>query len=325
MKVLVTGGTGFIGRHLVKALLAKGSAVRILSRKRDDIRLFKDTGIEWVCGDLTVKDSLQEIARDVDVVFHLAAQMGTWGLDSKHFDNVNVQGTQNILEACVDKGVKQFILASTPGVQGKGDPHANETLPFKPPYDYERTKCEAEKLVIKFNRNCDLHVTIIRPDFVYGPGDLRRLSLYRAIKQKKFYIVGSGKSILHPTYVEDLIQGFGLVMNNQVAFGEVYNIAGPHQITVEDYVRIISKALDVPVPLVKIPKPLALAMAMVFEIISKVSGNEPYISRSRIEFLTQSHGLDIDKARTQLGYVPKYDFEEGIRLAISWYRNQGLI
>ncbi len=325
MKVLVTGGTGFIGRHLVKALLAKGSAVRILSRKRGDVRLFKDTGLEWVCGDLTVKESLQEIARDVDVVFHLAAQMGTWGLDSKHFANVNVQGTQNILEECVDKGVKQFILASTPGVQGKGDPHANETLPFKPPYDYERTKCEAEKLVIKSSRYSDLQVTIIRPDFVYGPGDLRRLSLYRAIKQKKFYIVGSGKSILHPTYVEDLIQGFGLVMNNQVAFGEIYNIAGPHQITVEDYVRVISKALDVPVPLVKIPKPLALAMAMAFEIISKVSGNEPYISRSRIEFLTQSHGLDIDKARTQLGYAPKYDFEEGIRFAISWYRNRGLI
>ncbi len=325
MKILVTGGTGFVGRHLVRSLLEKGTLVRMLVRKTSSIKEFANIGVELVHGDITERDSLHGIAKDIDVVYHLAAQIGKWGIHEAQFSAINVQGTRNLLEESLYAGIKQFIFSSTPGVQGKGHPQAQESLPYNPPYIYERTKCEAEKLVLEYHKHQNLPVTIIRPDFVYGPGDLRRLPLYRAIRNKRFLIVGNGKSFLHPTYIDDVILGFHLVTDNPVAFGEIYNISGPRLVTVEDYVETIAQSLNVPPPRFKIPKPLAGAAAWACEALSKTNGKEPFITRSKIEFLTNSHGSDISKAQSQLSYYPEFEFEDGVRRAINWYHEHGVL
>ena len=326
MKVLITGATGFIGKHLVKALVEDGHYCRCLVRETSDIDdLAKLDNIELVYGDIVNKDSIEKTTKNIQLVYHLASQIGKHGVSEDQFYSTNINGTRNLLAASSNGDVKQFVFCSTPGVQGKGYSQASETLLYNPPHIYEQTKCEAERLVLKFHQERNLPVTIIRPDFVYGPGDLRRLSLYRAIRDKRFYVIGNGKSFLHPTYIDDVIQGFLLVANNIVAFGQIYNIAGPRPLTVEEYARTIAQTLNVTFPGIRVPKTIALVTACAFEGFSKISGKEPLISRSKVEFLTKSHGSDINKAKTQLGYEPKFEFEKGIRNTIDWYYKHSLL
>jgi UDP-glucose 4-epimerase len=325
MKVLVTGGTGFVGKHLVRLLINRGALVRMLVRKTSTIEEFKKMGVEFVYGDITDKSSLHRIVEDIDIVYHLAAQMGNWRISDRRFYAVNVEGTMNVLEASLSSNIRQFVFCSTPGVQGKGHRQAPETLQYKPPYAYEATKCQAEKLALRFYEKHGVPVTVIRPDFVYGPGDMRRLPLYRAIKKKRFCVIGDGRSVLHPTYIEDVIQGFYLVAGNPLSFGEIYNIAGPRLVTVKDYVHTIAKNLGVSPPRLRIAKPIALIAAYILEGMSHFTGKEPYVSRSKIEFLTRDHGCDISKAKNQVGYEPVVNLQVGIQQTVDWYYRSRLI
>lgn len=321
MRVLVTGGTGFVGTHLVRALLKQKYTVRLLIRKSSNITPFDGLPIEYVYGDLSDTKSLHEAMTDVQIVYHLAGQVGIWGLPNEQFYKINVEGTRNLLQAGLENNITQFIYCSTPGVQGKGHFKAKESEPYNPPYIYEKTKCEAEKISLEYFKTHKLPVTVIRPDFVYGPEDIRRISLFRSIKNKKFLIVGNGKAHLHPTYIDDVVQGFLLVTANEKAYGEIYNIAGPAPITVDEFVNTIAKTLGVSPPPFKIPKFIGVAAAFGFEILSTIIKKPPFLTKSKIEFLTVDHGTDISKAISQLGYQPQYDFTQGIAKTIEWYKD----
>ncbi|MEW6097203.1 MAG: NAD-dependent epimerase/dehydratase family protein [bacterium] len=326
VKILITGGTGFIGKHLVKTLCKKEHTVKVLVRKSSDVSWLKELNAELVYGDILNEESLFKACEGIEVVYHLSAKLGQWRVQEEEIYRVNVEGTKNLLDACLKNRISQFVFCSTPGVIGKtGDKAAKEDLPYNPPYIYEKTKVEAEKLVIKYHREKGLPITIIRPDFVYGPHDLRRLKLYRALKNNKFLIVGNGKAYLHPTYIDDVIQGFELVMNNPKANGEIYNIAGPRPLTVNEYVETICEVLKVRVPRFKVPKIVAKGAALVLEGLSYFTGKEPFISQSKINFLTISHGSDISKAKTQLGYSPQFEFKEGIERTIKWCYQYNLL
>lgn len=327
MNILISGATGFIGSHLVRALAKEGHRCKCLVRRTSSISELKDLDqVEFVYGDITDKESLKEAIKDVRIIYHLAAQIGKWGIPEKAFFAVNVHGTRNLLEVAHEGKAKQFIFCSTPGVQGKGYAQASETLPYKPPYIYELTKCEGEKLVLGFHqKRKGLSVTVLRPDFVYGPGDLRRLSLYRAIGNKRFFLIGDGKALLHPTYIEDVIQGFCLPANNPVSFGEIYNIAGPRVITVREYAETIAQALKVSLPRLRFPKPSAQIFAAFLSVLSRITEKEPILSQSKIEFLTCDHGSNISKAMNELGYRPETDFATGIRQTVDWYYKHNLL
>jgi nucleoside-diphosphate-sugar epimerase len=327
VNILISGATGFLGSHLVRVLAKEGHRCKCLVRRTSSTSELKDLDhVEFVYGDITDKESLKEAVKDVRVIYHLAAQIGKWGIPEKTFFAVNVRGTRNLLEVAHEGEVKQFIFCSTPGVQGKGYAQASETLPYKPPYIYELTKCEGEKLVLGFHqKRKDLSVTILRPDFVYGPGDLRRLPLYRAIGNKRFYLIGNGRALLHPTYIEDVVQGFCLTANNHVSFGEIYNIAGPRAITVREYAETIAQTLNVSFPRLRFPKPFADILAKFFEVFSRITGKEPILSQSKVKFLTSDHGSNISKAMNRLGYRPETDFAVGIKRTVDWYSRQDLL
>jgi nucleoside-diphosphate-sugar epimerase len=325
--ILVTGGTGFIGKHLLEALARQGFYCRCLTRggsRAEDVA--KLDNVTMVYGDITDQASLPRCVEDVDVIYHLAGQVGEWGVPDEAFFTINVQGTRNLLEAASPAGVKHFIFCSTPGVQGKGHKSASEELPYNPPHIYEFTKAEAEKIVMAFSQSRgDLQVTIIRPDFVYGPGDLRRLPLYRAIRNRQFFLIGDGMALLHPTFIDDAVQGFCLLANNPAAFGQVYNIAGPRTMAVKEYAQTIAKTLNVSLPNLRIPIGPTRIVASLFEAASRFSGKAPLLSASKVDFLTKDHGSDISKARHQIGYRPEVDLEAGIMQAIKWYHREGLL
>lgn len=318
--ILITGGTGFIGSHLVDALVSKEEDIRLLVRKTSNIEKFKNLGVDIFYGDITDKNTLKGIAKDVDIVYHLAGKVGEWGASDSEFIKINIEGTKNILNTSLENNVNHFIFCSTPGVLGlTGYREAKEDLPYNPRGIYEKTKCEAEKLVMRFHEEMKLPITIIRPDFVYGPGDMRRLKFYKLIKNNFFFMIGDGESFLHPSYISDIIYGFELVRNNRKAIGEVYNIAGPRPIMVREYLETIARVQNVTIPRFKVPKVFAVNAASFLEKISPVTNKEPLISQSKIDFLTINHGSDISKIKNQLGYFPKIEFEDGIKRTIDWY------
>jgi len=327
MNILITGGTGFIGRHLIRELIGRGYHCTCLVRAKSNVReLGELDNVELVYGDIVDKQSLRTSMREVQVIYHLAGQVGDWGVPDKRFFAVNVEGTRNLLEAAKETHVSHFIFCSTPGVQGKGYMNASEDLPYNPSHIYELTKAEAEKLLLAFSeRQTSPQVTIVRPDFVYGPGDLRRLPLYRAINNKRFLLIGEGRSFLRPTFVEDAVQGFCLLSNNPSSFGQIYNIAGPHILNVKDFIQTIAETLRVSLPKIRMPIPVARILAIMFESASYLTGTAPLLSLSKIDFLTKHHGTDISKAVGHLGFKPKVDIKLGMRRTIDWYSREHLL
>lgn len=327
MNILITGGTGFIGRHLIRELIGRGYHCTCLVRAKSNVReLGELDNVEIVYGDIVDKRSLRTSMQDVQVIFHLAGQVGEWGIPNRMFFAVNVDGTRNLLEVAKERDVKHFIFCSTPGVQGKGYKNASENMPYNPPYIYELTKAKAEKVLLAFSeKQSSPQVTIIRPDFVYGPDDLRRLPLYRAVKNKRLLLIGDGMSFLRPTFVEDAAQGFCLLPNNPVSFGQIYNFAGPETLRVKDYFQTIAETLNVSFPKTRIPVIIARSLAILFENASHITGRAPILSISKIDFLTKDHGSDISKSTKQLGFRPKVDLREGVKQTIDWYISRHLL
>lgn len=325
MNVLVTGGTGFLGRHMVDALLDQGHTVLLLSRSKNTNIFKNNKNLNIWKGNFTIPDNIEGITKNIDIIYHFAAQLGEWGVPNDVFYSVNVNGTKNLLDACVKNHKPRFIFVSTPGVQGKGIKKAKEYLPYNPPYIYERTKCDAEKLVLNYHNSYGLPIEIIRPDFVYGPGDYRRISLYRAIQRRRFLLIGNGKSILHPTYIDDVIQGLMLFGQHNNAFNEIFNIAGPEQLTVENYIHSIAQAMGGKVPRIKIPVIIGKIFAMLCESYSRFTATPPFLNKSKIEFLTTDHGSDISKAKQMLGFHPRYSFDAGFNKTYKWAIEHNLL
>lgn len=324
MKVLVTGATGFVGGHLVKRLINDGYSVRALVRKGRDISRF-DRGVEIAYGDITESDSLDNAVRNVDVVYHLAAMVKEAGVPDSQFWKVNVEGTRNLLEVSHNLGIKRFIHVSTCGVHGDiKNPPASEDYPFNPEDIYQKTKIESEKISVGFVKK-GLPVVIIRPTGVYGPGDRRLLKLFILIRERKFFIVGDGKTLFHPVYIDDLIDGLILAGEIPSAEGEAFIIGGERYLTLNELTELIAKTLNVPVRRLHLPVFPVRALAIAIEFTFKPLRIEPPLFRRRVDFFTKNRAFDISKAKSILSYQPKVDIEDGIRLTVDWYKREGLL
>lgn len=324
MKVLVTGATGFVGGHLVKRLINDGYSVRALVRKGRDIRGF-DGRVEISYGDITESDSLDNAVRNVDVVYHLAAMVKEAGVPDSLFWKVNVEGTRNLLEVSHRLGIKRFIHVSTCGVHGDiKNPPASEDSPFNPEDIYQKTKIESEKIAFGFKEK-GLPVVIIRPTGIYGPGDARLFKLFKLIKGRKFFMVGDGKTFFHPVHIDDLIDSLLLAGNVPEAEGEAFIIGGERYLTLEELTRIIARTLGVSLWRIHLPVFPVRALAIAMEFVFKPLRIEPPLFRRRVDFFTKNRAFDISKAKRILGYKPKVDIKEGVRLTVDWYRGEGLL
>ena len=322
-KILVTGATGFIGRHLVEALVERGYNVRCLVRKNSDFGYLSNLGVELVYGDITDKPSLLNAVQDITSVFHLAGIIGKWGVPEETYWNIHVLGTEFLLDCCIEKKVKRFIYCSSAGVLGPiKKPLANEDHPYNPSNIYEKVKAEAEKKVL--NCKAKLDVTVIRPEFVYGPGDLHVLKMFNAVQKGKFYIIGNGESLLHPTYVDDLIYCFLRCLENKNTIGEVYLVVGETPVKVKDLVRIIAEELGVSPPKVRFPRSVAFMLAYLSEFLGRVFDFSPPLTLSQVKFFTQHRAFDGSKAKSDFGYEP-IELRQGVKQAICWYRQNGYL
>ena len=322
-RVLVTGATGFVGGRLTGVLLQQGHTIRALVRDRS--RLRAGPRLEVIEGDLTDPHSLVGIENDIDIVIHCAGQPGKWGVSEQTIYDVNLQGSINLVERISGQPSIRFIHLSAGGVTGPvPSGSADESFDCKPSNPYEKSKYLAELEVLQRSRENGIPAVVVRPTFTYGPEDLHKLTLFRAIKRGRYALIGHGVSVNHPVYIDDLIAGI-LKAVNRGRDGEVYILGGERPVTKNELAQTIAAALAVNPPEMSIPPFLAHMAASVLEPAARILGFEPIVTHSRVVMAADNFGYSINKAREELGYRPAVNLQQGVAATIAYYREKGLL
>lgn len=330
MKVLVTGATGFTGGYLASLLASRGDEVSALvrpkSRAKFDRSPLAAAGVKAAEGDVTNAAAMRRASEGVEVVYHIAATYREAGQADAAYRAINVEGTRNVLEAARGAGVRRVVHCSTGGVHGHVvRPPASEDAPFNPGDVYQATKLEAETLAREFGRSTGLDVVVARPIGIYGPGDIRFLKMFRGLARGRFPMIGDGQVFYHLTYVEDLVEGFRLCGTVPGATGRTYLLAGPRYTTLEALVGLVAKELNVAPPRRHLPVWPFWTAGLLCEMVCVPLRIEPPIFRRRVDFYTKSRAFDTTRAKTELGFAPRVDLEEGIHRTAVWYRSEGLL
>ena len=322
IRVFVTGATGFVGGALVRALVRDGAEVHALARRSSDRTSLDDVAITWHEGDVTVPSSLSILA-DAAWIIHASGRLGETGVPERVYEQVNVEGTRNILTAALDMRKRPRVLhVSSPGVLGPiaGDP-ATEDVHLAPSNPYERSKAAAENVARDFAAR-GLEVVIARPEFIYGPGDRHVLGLFKAIRRGRFFYINGGQHTCHPTYIADAVDGMMLCLEHGRQ-GETYHITGPRPVTFRELGDTIAKALSVPRPWLSLPRRLASAGAVGLEVLGRLFAVTPPLSRSGVAFFSENRRFSWQKAHNELGYTPQSDLAAGVSQTVQWYREHG--
>jgi nucleoside-diphosphate-sugar epimerase len=324
MRVALTGASGYTGGRLLEVLRERGDDVSALVRAASVSDRLRGSGAALVEGDLASGASLDRLVEGADAVLHVAAVYRTAGHPDSYYHEVNVGGTERLLEASAAAGVGRFVHTSTVGVHGHvEDPPADESAPLRPGDVYQATKAEAEALALDFHRRRGLPVAVVRPGAIYGPGETRLLKLFRAIARGRYALVGDGRSYYHPVYIDDLVRGFLLALESEAAVGESFLICGPEYVTQAELAALIARHTGGRVLPFRIPAwPIQLAGDVV-EAVCVPLGIEPPLHRRRVDFWTKSRAFSIEKARRLLGYDPQVHLEEGIARTAASYREAG--
>ena len=270
--------------------------------------------------------SLERAVEGINVVYHIAATFRQENLSRREMWETNVQGTKNVLDASIKAGVEKFVHCSTIGVHGDiKNPPANEDTPYAPGDYYQESKTEAEKLVLEYKEKNRLPIVVFRPGGIYGPRDLRFLKLFKAIKIKRFVMLGSGEILYQMTYIDDLIDGILLCATKPEAIGNVYILAGDQPVTLNKLVQCLAKVLGVNEPRFRFPVMPVYWAGFLCELVFKPFGLNPPIYRRRVDFFRKTRSFDISKAKRELGFQPKTDLMTGISQTAEWYRKAGLL
>jgi nucleoside-diphosphate-sugar epimerase len=322
--VALTGASGYTGGHLLRALRERGDDVAVLVRRESRPSAALAEAATVVEGDLADGAALERLVAGCDAVVHVAAVYRTAGHSDDYYREVNVRGTERLLEAAARHGVRRFVHTSTVGVHGHvARPPADEAAPLAPGDIYQETKAEAETLALEFHRKRGVPVAVVRPGAIYGPGETRLLKLFRAIARGRYAIVGSGRSFYHPVFIDDLVSGFLLALDRPEAAGEAFLICGPSYVSQSELAALVAKHTGGRVLPFRVPaRPIQWAGDLV-EAICVPLGIEPPLHRRRVDFWTKSRAFTIAKARRLLGYAPRVDLDEGVALTAAWYRGAG--
>lgn len=327
MKVLVTGGTGFTGKALVKRLIDEGHSVIVLDNKEHyKTHEIKEWGAKLVLGSVTDRKIVDKCMVDVDVVQHLAAAFREMDVPHEYYDEVNVEGTRTVIDSAYQHKVKKFVYASTCGVHGNVEQiPADEDSPINPADYYQRTKYEAEPIVNEYSM-LGMKTVILRGTATYGGGDPGRfLMIYKKVAKGAFPMFGDGKTLYHPVYIDNLIDAHILAMEENKGDGGTYLIADEDHVEIEELVREIGKALNVDLKIPHFPVTPLLAAGHVCEWICKPFGIAPPIFPRRVDWFRQNRSFSIEKAKKELGYKPSIRLNEGLRNTAEWYKKEGFI
>lgn len=327
---LVTGGGGFLGRHIAETLATQGYKVRVFDR----VVTFTDSRMDMVQGDLTKKADVMNACDGVDVVFHVASLTDTWGA-FQPFYNVNVVGTRNIIDACIANGIRQLVYTSSPSVVFAGEDieGGNEELPYPVTHlnHYCSTKAEAERMVLAANGKDGLLTVSLRPHSMFGPRDNHFFPqlFEKAKKGQVKYMVGANKNLVDFTYVGNVVQAHILAMEKLVegspVCGQAYFITNDEPVKFWDFINKVLAKMGFTPPTKNVPYSVAYAMACTMEwthwFIGKVWNFRPPLNRYMVANMCTHHWFSNEKAKRDLGYTPETSLDDAINLTVAYYKS----
>ena len=356
MTILITGATGFLGSALVTQLIKQAPPVhcmgdpggrppdqtypghgkgdpggrppdeiRILARDEHKARQQFGDAVTIVAGEITDAEQVQRAVDGATTIYHLAGRLYHPSTPAELYYRTHVEGTRILLDACKGRGegqsrLQRIVHCSTTGVHGAtGKTPAAEDAPFAPTNPYEASKLEGELLALKAHKEQGLPVSVVRPGLVYGPGDLHLLGFFSSIKKGRPCLINGGKALIHPIYIDDMTNAFLLCAERPQAIGNSYNIAGDHPVSFRELAAAIAHALGKPLPRGDLPLWLANAASDIFALIPGIRGENAPLTRSRVQFLTNSRVYDIGRARRDLDFTPTIRLEEGMQRTADWY------
>jgi len=321
VNALVTGGGGFLGQAIVRGLLGRGARVRSFSRQPHDG--LKALGVEQMRGDIADPAAVNTAVQGCEIVFHAAARPGIWG-NYEDFHLPNVTGTQNVIAACRQNGVRRLVHTSSPSVvfDGRDMEGVDESAPYPAHFEahYPMTKALAEQLVRAAN-DAQLATVSLRPHLVWGPGDNHLLPRLAArAKAGQLARIGTRATLIDTVYVDNaaeahLLAADRLAPGSPIA-GKVYFISQGEPVPTWEMVNRLLATAGAPPVTRSVPVWLALALAWMFETAHRItrSPGEPRLTRFVVRELSTAHWFDISAARRDLGYAPRISIAEGLEL-----------
>jgi nucleoside-diphosphate-sugar epimerase len=317
MRVLVTGGTGFLGRHLVRALLRRQLAVRALGRDAAACAALRADGVEVARADLRDTAAVLAACDGVNAVIHAGALSAPWGA-AADFHAVNVAGTGHVLAACRAHGVARLVHVSSPSVTFRGRDVVDQTeaAPYPPSYlsHYSHSKMLAEKLV----RSSGVPAVIVRPKALFGPGDSTLLPrLLEAARRGRLPQLGAGANRVDLTYVENVAHALVLALEAPAAVGRTYVITNGEHVPLWGLVRLVLRRVGLDDRLRRLPYGLVYLMAGLMEARARLLGGEPTLTRYSVAVLGRTQTYDISAARRDLGYAPLVSVAEGVERTLA--------
>lgn len=326
-KILVTGGNGFLGSWTVRKLIDLGHDVHCLLRSQSDVSELKDVKYTRINGDVTHLDSLLKAAQGMDGVFHLAGLIAYKASERRKMERVNVQGTKNVIEACLKNKVSRLVHVSSVVAVGASYDRS-QILDENSPYNisnlnlgYFETKHQAEVAVVEAVKNRGLNAVIVNPATVYGPGDAKKGSRKTQIKVAQgtfpFYTSGGVNVVPVANCVDGIVAAF-----TKGRAGERYILAGEN-LTIEKLFGIIAEAAGVAPPRRKMPSILLHVMGFIGDAVSPFKIPFP-VSRENAWTATLFHWFDSRKAQEELGFKPG-SAQEAIRSSVKWMKDNGYL
>ena len=246
-----------------------------------------------------------------------------------YYDDVNIGGTRICLEEAAKAGVKKFVYCSTCGIHGNVlNPPTDEDHNIAPADYYQMSKYKAEPVTLEFVKSGKLKASIVRPSAIYGPGDPERFNMiFRRVAKGVFPMIGDGKTLYHPVYIDNLVDVFVLAMDekNEKSNGRAYLAADAEYVSIRDLVERTAKAMGTTVRFRHYPTWPVVAAGHICQAICKPLHIAPPLHPRRVDWFRQNRAFDITRARTELGYDPKVGLDEGLRRTFEWYKEQGLL
>ena len=321
-KYVVTGGGGFVGSAIVRALLKEGHEVIAIARGH--YPELESIGAKTRRLDLTKEAfRLEEIFQNTDAVFHVAAKVDMWG-DYQSFYEANVLATRSVVAACIASGVQRLIYTSSPSViaDGRDLNGIDESYPYPQKYlaNYPKTKAQAEREVLAANSN-KLWTIALRPHLIWGPGDNHLVpTIIERARLGKLIRVGDGKNLIDVSYIDDCVQAHLDALKaldaNPSSRGKAYFISQGEPVNMWQWIDEILVLNGIEKIKKNIPSKLAYFLAWVLECISQIRPGkpEPLLTRFLVKEMYTSHYFDISAAKKELGYLPKYSIKEAMEV-----------
>jgi nucleoside-diphosphate-sugar epimerase len=325
MNVLVTGGGGFLGNAVVRKLLDSGHDVWSFSRREHES--VNKLGAGYIKGNIQDENDVVHALKGMEALVHTAAKVGYWGTFDE-FHDANVKGTDNVIDACRKRGVRNLVFTSSPSVifNGRDMEGDDESVPYPDKYDssYSETKAIAERNVLKADSG-ELRTISLRPHLIWGPGDTHIIpGILQRAREGKMVRIGNGKNIADMVYVDNAADAHVLALRaleeNPDATGRTYFITNGEPRNMWDFIGKILSLADLGPVKRSVPKGPAMMAAWFMENYYRLfrKGEEPNLSRFLVRELTTSHWYDISAARKELGYEPKVSMDEGLKRLKEW-------